>query len=218
MTKAWIDWEKNQLLLTREQFRKESTPTKKQLSEFFYEALWLLYCQQFAGMEYAWQLSPDLAYLPEPEQFERILQIQFSGEDFDARIDEMIADPAQAEAKAESLIKGYGHTVMNRAREDAATAAEASGIGIATKTWDATLDERTRPTHVLLHGVQKLLNEPFRTVNGSAQCPGAFGVPEEDCNCRCVLDIDLLGNYKRYDGQMSYTDWIDEVLQNAAKQ
>lgn len=57
------------------------------------------------------------------------------------------------------------------------------------KKWDATLDEKTRDTHFLLHGTTKLIDDYFETVNGKALTPGTFGIAEEDCNCRCILEF-----------------------------
>ena len=62
---------------------------------------------------------------------------------------------------------------------------------VITKTWDATMDGRTRPTHYLLNGQEKALDEYFVTRNGRALAPGMFGVGEEDVNCRCILRYNL---------------------------
>lgn len=55
------------------------------------------------------------------------------------------------------------------------------------KVWDATLDEKTRDTHFILHGTELPLDGWFETYRGRSQAPGEFGIPEEDCNCRCML-------------------------------
>lgn len=56
------------------------------------------------------------------------------------------------------------------------------------KKWNAMMDDDTRFTHYLLNGTVVEADGWFETVNGRAQRPGGFGIPEEDCNCRCVID------------------------------
>ena len=57
------------------------------------------------------------------------------------------------------------------------------------KVWDATMDNKTRPTHADLHNTALKLDEYFETPNGKALAPAMFGVAEEDVNCRCILKI-----------------------------
>jgi len=58
---------------------------------------------------------------------------------------------------------------------------------VVFKRWDATLDSRTRHTHVQLNSQMLRIGEYFTTPNGKALAPGKFGVAQEDVNCRCIL-------------------------------
>ena len=56
------------------------------------------------------------------------------------------------------------------------------------KQWDSTLDGKTRPTHRMLDGQIVDVDGYFKSESGNkALYPGGFGVPSEDCNCRCAL-------------------------------
>ena len=57
----------------------------------------------------------------------------------------------------------------------------------SVKVWDSTLDGKTRPIHRLLDGQVREVEEPFEANGKKAMCPGDFGDPAEDCNCRCAL-------------------------------
>lgn len=58
--------------------------------------------------------------------------------------------------------------------------------GARTKTWVTMMDDRVRDSHDYLLGQTVDIDEDFYTWDGAhAPAPGMFGVPEEDCNCRC---------------------------------
>jgi len=69
-------------------------------------------------------------------------------------------------------------------------AARASGV-VDGKEWLAALDGRTRATHVRAHGRYQGhpigLDEDFHVGVGHGPHPGAIGLPEEDCHCRCSM-------------------------------
>ena len=75
---------------------------------------------------------------------------------------------------------------VNRASVAAYQQAQSEGLNIK-KEWLTSADGNARETHVLLDGVQVGVNEVFETENGTASAPADFGVPEEDCNCRCTV-------------------------------
>jgi uncharacterized protein with gpF-like domain len=55
------------------------------------------------------------------------------------------------------------------------------------KEWDATLDSRTRQTHLELDGQQVEANEYFQSDVGPVFAPHQFGEADQDINCRCRL-------------------------------
>ena len=69
-----------------------------------------------------------------------------------------------------------------------ASKAAAQLAGMAYKTWDATLDARTRPTHADAHGQSVPINDTFVVGGEEAQYPGDPALSdEESANCRCSL-------------------------------
>lgn len=77
------------------------------------------------------------------------------------------------------------HRVFNDAEMDFAIT-----HGAKTKTWVTVGDDRVRDAHEYLDFVTVPINEYFVTYDGAkAMRPGAFGIPEYDCGCRCVLSF-----------------------------
>lgn len=85
-----------------------------------------------------------------------------------------------------NIARTEGHRVQNTARLDSMNAAKDAGADIV-KQWDATLDGATRPEHAELDGQIVELDEDFTVGSYSAPCPGMFGDPYMDCNCRCAM-------------------------------
>lgn len=64
------------------------------------------------------------------------------------------------------------------------------GMPNITKHWITMRDDKVRDTHDYLEGTEVPFNEDFYTYNGDhAPFPGMFGVPEEDVNCRCIVEL-----------------------------
>lgn len=84
------------------------------------------------------------------------------------------------------IVRTEGHRIQVQSGLDACQAAKDSGCDVV-KQWDATLDGRTRPHHKQLDGQLREIDEPFEVDGKTADAPGMFGKPAEDCNCRCAL-------------------------------
>lgn len=86
-----------------------------------------------------------------------------------------------------TIARTEGHRIQGKAQFDAQKKAKSDGADVV-KQWDSTLDKRTRPTHRLLDGQIREIEEPFEiTCNGrKGMFPGGFGVAAEDINCRCA--------------------------------
>ena len=70
---------------------------------------------------------------------------------------------------------------------------EAQNAGVdVVRIWDATLDDRTRPSHADLDGKPEDKNGLWHAEGASADYPGGFGVAELDINCRCIA-IETIG-------------------------
>lgn len=88
--------------------------------------------------------------------------------------------------RSKRIARTEGHRVQNEAKMDALYGAKKKGADIV-KQWDSTLDGNTRHTHAQLDGQIRELDENFEVGGKSAPCPGGFGDPAEDCNCRCAM-------------------------------
>ena len=85
------------------------------------------------------------------------------------------------------IAKTEGHRIQNESAYNVQVEAIKKGANIV-KQWDSTLDGKTRPAHRALDGQIVGVDEYFKSESGyKALYPGDFGVPSEDCNCRCVL-------------------------------
>lgn len=104
--------------------------------------------------------------------------------DFRDRISNYVIDGTIAEIAR--VIDTDSHRVVNDGLIDNAMDSELP----IKKTWVTMEDLKVRDTHFYLDGVTIPLNEKFTTYTGaSALSPGEFGTAEEDCNCRCWLDL-----------------------------
>ena len=89
--------------------------------------------------------------------------------------------------KSLRIAKTEGHRIQCESAYNVQVRAKQKGADIV-KQWDSTLDGKTRPTHRLLDGQIVDVDGYFKSDSGyKALYPGDFGVPSEDCNCRCAL-------------------------------
>ena len=78
--------------------------------------------------------------------------------------------------------------IYNEGALDAVTA-NGSGEGI-NKRWVTMMDDRVRDTHKYLEGMIVPYDADFYTYDGDhAPAPGMFSLPENNINCRCVIEI-----------------------------
>lgn len=109
--------------------------------------------------------------------------------------------------RSKLIARTEGHRVQNAARYDSMNAAKSKGADIV-KQWDSTLDGNTRHTHAQLDGQIRELDENFEVGGKSAPCPGGFGDPAEDCNCRCAM---LQRARWAVKDETSYNKWNNET-------
>lgn len=78
--------------------------------------------------------------------------------------------------------------IYNQGAVDAVRANDA-GSGVM-KRWRTMRDDRVRDSHSYLEGMVVPFNERFHTYdNDSADYPGGFERPENNINCRCVVEV-----------------------------
>lgn len=85
-----------------------------------------------------------------------------------------------------NIVQTEGHRIQNRSALDAGMKSREKGADLV-KVWDSTLDSKTRPHHRALDGQVRELEEDFEIDGLTADSPGQFGIPSEDCRCRCFV-------------------------------
>ena len=111
-----------------------------------------------------------------------------------SEINRKVAGKDYKERIREWAEKGDFEAIMRVAETDAhrvinsSSLATAKKAGAQWKTWVTMNDDKVRDTHAYLHAKTIPIDDYFVTFNGDkALAPGMFGIPDEDCNCRCVL-------------------------------
>lgn len=87
-----------------------------------------------------------------------------------------------------NIVQTEGHRIQSRSALDAGKKAKDSGADLV-KVWDSTIDGDTRKHHRQLDGQVRELDEDFEVDGLTADSPGHFGKPSEDCRCRCAVLI-----------------------------
>lgn len=105
-------------------------------------------------------------------------------------------------------------SIENKGRDDAYSDLREKGIELET-VWVATLDDRTRHSHRLLHG--EIRNEETGVYSNGLRYPAdPMGEPEEVYNCRCSETSYVKGfpvDIPRWSpkmGDMTYEEWLGE--------
>ncbi len=110
---------------------------------------------------------------------------------------------------------------QNGGRYDAYDRLENNGVEL-TLEWAATLDNRTRHEHRMMHGQRRKVGEPFEVDNIKIMYPAQTGefrgisdIPQQMLwNCRCTILAYVKGfehdTIKKSDkmGKMSFEDWL----------
>ena len=101
---------------------------------------------------------------------------------------------------AMNIVQTEGHRIQIRSVLDSGNKARAKGADLV-KVWDSTLDSKTRDHHRELDGQVRELDEDFEVDGITVSAPGQFGMPSEDCRCRCALLIkprwDVTGSFTK---------------------
>ena len=125
-------------------------------------------------------LSSD--YSPFADDVMEVVDAKVAGKTWRERVEEYFSSGGTGEDIAR-IAETESHRIANKAALDTAKHA-----GATKKTWATMLDDRVRTDHDYLEGTTVGIDEDFYTWQGyHAPAPGMFGIPEEDCNCRCEL-------------------------------
>jgi len=95
------------------------------------------------------------------------------------------------QTRATTIARTEALSSMNAAADEALHQVVDEGLAPAsaiTKVWDATLDQRTRPTHFDANGQEAPLDQPFIVGGYAMMHPGDENAPpEEVIGCRCIV-------------------------------
>jgi len=93
--------------------------------------------------------------------------------------------------KAMQIVRTEGHRVKSQAVVESLESV-AKRVKM-TKTWHSSRDERTRESHLRMHGMTVPFEEDFILPDGTrTEAPGLTGVAEHDINCRCIMTVDIV--------------------------
>lgn len=119
-------------------------------------------------------------YAPTLDDAMKVVDAKVAGKTWTERVKEYFDNGGTADDIVR-IAETETHRIANTAALDTAKKA-----GAKNKTWVTMLDDRVRTDHDYLEGTTVGIDEDFYTWQGyHAPAPGLFGVPEEDCNCRC---------------------------------
>ena len=124
------------------------------------------------------------------------------------------------------IARTEGHRIQNQAQMDTLNKAKENGADVV-KQWCSTLDGRTRPTHQILDGQIRDIEDYFEVNGHRAKYPGGFGIASEDIHCRCCMlqrakwalgqdELDALKDRAAYfglDKTKDFADFKDKYLQ-----
>lgn len=89
-------------------------------------------------------------------------------------------------------IQKIAETDATRIYNEGALGAVVANNATATtsKRWATMLDDRVRDTHSYLEGMEVPFDAEFYSYDGDhAAAPGMFELPENNINCRCVIEV-----------------------------
>lgn len=169
----------NRLEADGEALKSPDTATKKgEVDKYIDEVTDLFVMAYVYGtMDASAQLGEQIA--PDMTKARAVIEERFNGKDYKDRISEYLSDGTDYDIRR--VLETDAHRVYNAGLFDAAKQG-----GATMKTWETMLDDRVRDSHFYLQGVTIPIDAEFYSFNGNrTMYPGQWGVPEEDCNCRC---------------------------------
>lgn len=124
------------------------------------------------------------SYEPSLDDVMGVVDAKVAGKTWRERVEEYFSSGGTG-ADIARIADTETHRIANTAALDTARYA-----GAKNKTWVTMMDDRVRDSHDYLLGQTVGIDEDFYTWDGAhAPAPGMFGIPEEDCNCRCECEF-----------------------------
>ena len=125
--------------------------------------------------------------IPSRDAVEQALYAEVAGKTWEQRVKEWTdtgGTPYDLARIAETdMTRIYNTAVLDTVK--------ANGVESTTmKRWNTMLDDRVRTDHQFLEGMSVPYDADFYVPSGDhAKAPGLFSTPEENCGCRCVIEL-----------------------------
>ena len=155
------------------------------------EVLEILIYSYIRGVEYVRRVLK-YDYKPSTEEMYDVIYKKIKDEDFEERI---LAYAILGDVDGIMLVvetdvhRVYNTAIVNGAKE-AETGEKGEGGTKSRKVWRTMQDDKVRDTHFYLEGMEVGANEEFYTYDGDhAAQPGGFERAENNCNCRCWIEL-----------------------------
>lgn len=169
----------NALEAEGEGLKSPDTATKKEAVDKYIDEVTDLFVMAYVygTMDAAAQLGQ--AIDPDMEKARDVIEEKFDGKNYVDRISEYLTSGTGYDIRR--VLETDAHRVYNAALFNGAKQA-----GATLKTWATMADDKVRDTHFYLDGVTIPIDAEFYSYKGGKTLyPGQWGIPEEDCNCRC---------------------------------
>ena len=180
-----FEWD--ELNLVREEARRVmSLPKQKRMEHLhqFCDYLEFVLCLVYA---YGWKDAEEIVgIVPFKDGLDdKCVNLEIANKTFRERAEDWFGN-----GSAEELIRLIDTESVRDYNTGVRDAGKASGVLGLKKTWHTMLDWRVRDSHQYLEGQTVGIDDLFYTAGGdSAQAPGGFDDPSENCNCRCYITL-----------------------------
>ena len=125
--------------------------------------------------------------MPPTDDMDMAIYMMIAGKMWDERVMEYYENGGSV-YDIQRIAETDATRIYNQGALDAVKA-NGSGAGV-NKRWATMNDDRVRDTHSYLEGMVVPYNAEFYTYDGDhAAAPGMFSLPENNINCRCVVEV-----------------------------
>lgn len=169
--------------LTQERINGVNLKDKREVEDTIYDLLVMAYA---FGEDYADEILGIEKNTDYEKMGDSILK-KTKGENYKDRVEKWLkTENTDLKNDFQRIVETEATRVYNEAILDTA---KASGMNVK-KRWKTMEDESVRDTHFYLDNVTIGLEEEFLTFDGdSALTPGGFTLAQNNCNCRCVIEL-----------------------------
>ena len=168
-------------------FNDEGKSKSKQDAEGIIDELLDLFLLSYANGATATNTELGTAVMPSVDAVDAAVNKSIAGETWRERVMDYYESGGSL-YDIQRIAETDATRIYNQGAVDAVVANELQGA--TSKRWRTMHDDRVRDTHDYLEGVVVPFGSRFYTYDGdSAEYPGGFSLPENNVNCRCVVEV-----------------------------